>query len=50
MNKNTFTLIDNEGKEVLAEILFTYYSEEFKKHYVVFMPENADGREHLHHT
>ena len=34
MNKNTFTLIDNEGKEVLAEILFTYYSEEFKKHYV----------------
>ena len=43
MNDNTFTLIDNEGKEVKAQILFTYYSEEFKKHYVVFMPENANG-------
>lgn len=44
MNENTFTLIDNEGKEVKAEILFTYYSEEFQKHYVVFMPENANGQ------
>lgn len=44
MNKNTFTLIDQEGNEVSAEILFTYYSEEFKKHYVVFMPENAEGQ------
>ena len=43
MNENTFTLIDKDGNEVKAQILFTYYSEEFKKHYVVFMPENANG-------
>ena len=43
MNENTFTLIDKDGNEVKAQILFTYYSEEFQKHYVVFMPENANG-------
>ena len=41
MNDNTFTLIDNEGKEVKAQILFTYYSEEFNKNYVVFLPEDS---------
>lgn len=43
MEKQYITLINEDGSETLAEILFTYFSEEFNKNYVVFMPEDGDG-------
>lgn len=36
MVDRTITLIRDDGKEIIADILFTYYSEEFKNNYVVF--------------
>ena len=36
MEKQYITLIGEDGSEKKAEVLFTYYSEEFKKNYVVF--------------
>ena len=35
-------IITKNGKEVKCKIIFTYYSEEFKKNYVVFQPEDED--------
>ncbi len=44
MEKQYITLINEDGSETLAEVLFTYYSEEFNKNYVVFLPEDStDG-------
>ena len=44
MNINKqMTIVDEEGKEHLMEILFTYDNEERKKSYVFFYdPENPD--------
>ena len=39
MNNNKMTFIDEQGKEVLCEILFTFRSEEFNKNYVIFFSE-----------
>ncbi len=36
------TIIQEDGSELLCEILFTHYSEEFGKHYVVFNPQGTD--------
>lgn len=36
MNENQITLINEAGEEQLADILFTFYSEETEKNYVVF--------------
>ena len=45
-NENTLTYIDENGNEVLCEILFTFDSEEFGKSYVLFYPmETSDGDE-----
>ena len=35
-NKNQFTLIDEEGKEVVYDVLFTFDSEETNKSYIVY--------------
>lgn len=40
--KNTFTVIDNEGKEVVCEVLFTFESEETKKNYLVYTDNTTD--------
>ncbi len=40
--KNTFTVIDNEGKEVTCEVLFTFESEETKKSYLVYTDNTTD--------
>lgn len=45
-NENRLTFIDEDGNEVLCEILFTFNSEEFNKNYVLFYPvgsEDEDG-------
>jgi uncharacterized protein YrzB (UPF0473 family) len=41
-NNNRLTFIDENGDEILCEILFTFESEEFKKNYVLFYPVGSD--------
>lgn len=42
MEKQYITLINEDGSQTRAEVLFTYYSEEFNKNYVVFLPEDSE--------
>ena len=43
MNKeNTFTVRDNEGKEITCEVLFTFESDETKKNYIVYTDNSLD--------
>lgn len=43
MNKeNTFTVLDNEGKEITCEVLFTFESDETKKNYIVYTDNSLD--------
>jgi len=41
-NENRLTFIDEQGNEVLCEILFTFNSEEFNKNYVLFYPVGSE--------
>lgn len=41
-NKNKFTVIDNEGKEIECEVLFTFESDETKKNYIVYTDNTKD--------
>lgn len=45
--QNQLVLVDDDGNEVLCNILFTFDSDEFGKSYVLFSPvsseENEDG-------
>lgn len=40
--KNTFTVVNDEGKEVTCEVLFTFDSEETKKSYIVYTDNTTD--------
>lgn len=40
--EGTFTIIDEEGKEITYDILFTFDSEETGKSYVVFTDNSVD--------
>ena len=40
--KNTLTIINDEGKEVTCEILFTFDSEETNKSYIVYTDNTTD--------
>ncbi len=40
--KNTFTVMDENGKEVTCEVLFTFDSEETKKNYIVYTDNTLD--------
>lgn len=43
MNKeNTFKVLDQEGKEIEFEILFTFESDETKKNYMVYTDNTKD--------
>ena len=43
MNKeNTFKVIDNDGKEIEFEVLFTFESDETKKNYMVYTDNSKD--------
>lgn len=42
MDKNTFKVINDEGKEVLCHILFTFDSEETNKSYIVYTDDSKD--------
>ena len=43
--ENRLTFIDEDGNEVLCEILFTFESKEFNKNYVLFYPVGGDEDE-----
>lgn len=45
MNENQITLINENGEEQLADILFTFFSEETSKNYVVFSYAGSDEDE-----
>lgn len=40
--KNIFTVIDEEGKEVQCEVLFTFDSDETGKHYIIYTDNTTD--------
>lgn len=41
-NKNIFTVMNDEGKEVECEVLFTFDSEETNKSYMVYTDNTTD--------
>lgn len=40
--KNTFTVIDDQGKEAKCEVLFTFDSDETGKHYIIYTDNSTD--------
>jgi len=53
LEENHLTVIDENGQEILCEILFTFDSEEYGKDYVVYSPlaaefEDEDGLRDVH--
>ena len=44
INDRTLTIIDENGKVVACEILFTFHSDEFNKNYVLFFAKGADEK------
>ena len=42
MKENKFTLIDDNGVETTYVVLFTYESEETKKHYIAYTDNSLD--------
>ena len=42
---NKITYIDENGNEVLCDVLFTFHSDEFNKDYVLFYPEGEEDED-----
>ena len=42
-NNNTFKVINDEGQEIVCDILFTFDSEETKKSYIVYTNNSRDA-------
>ena len=42
--KNTFTVIGEDGKKVICNVLFTFDSDETKKSYIVYTDNTKDSR------
>ena len=42
--KNTFKVMDSDGKEVVCEVVFTFDSEETKKSYKVYTDNTTDEK------
>ncbi len=43
MDKNTFTVLNDDGTEVTCHILFTFDSEETKRSYIVYTDDSKDA-------
>ena len=41
-DKNTFTVINSEGREVVCDVLFTFDSDETNKSYIVYTDNTKD--------
>ena len=42
MKKKSFSMIDENGNEVVYDVLFTFESDETKKYYIVYTDNNKD--------
>lgn len=42
MKKNTFTMIDENGNEIVYDVLFTFESDETGKNYIVYTDNTKD--------
>ena len=42
MKKNTFSMLDENGNEVVYDVLFTFESEETHKNYIVYTDNQKD--------
>ncbi|MCI8569204.1 MAG: DUF1292 domain-containing protein [Bacilli bacterium] len=42
MKKNTFTMLDENGNEVVYDVLFTFESDETNKNYIVYTDNKKD--------
>ena len=42
LDENQLTVIDENGNELLCEILFTFDSDDYNKSYVVYYPAGAE--------
>ena len=42
MKKNTFSMLDEKGREVVYDVLFTFESEETGKNYIVYTDNQKD--------
>lgn len=42
MKKNTFTLLDENGQEVVYDVLFTFESDQTNKNYIVYTDNSKD--------
>ena len=42
MKKNTFSMIDENGNEIVYDVLFTFESEETGKNYIVYTDNTRD--------
>ena len=43
-DKNTFTIIDEDGKKIICNVLFTFDSDETKKSYIVYTDNTKDEK------
>ena len=41
------TLVDDDGKETLHEVLFTFHSDEYNKNYILLVPEGVEEDEEV---
>ena len=46
-DKNTFTVINEEGKEVVCNVLFTFDSDETKKNYIEYTENTKDKQRNI---
>lgn len=42
MKKNTFSMLDENGNEIIYDVLFTFESEETHKNYIVYTDNSRD--------
>ncbi|MDD4035836.1 MAG: DUF1292 domain-containing protein [Bacilli bacterium] len=42
MEKNSFTVLDENGREITCDVLFTFESEETNKNYIVYTDNTID--------
>ena len=42
MKKNSFSMIDENGKEIVYDVLFTFESDETHKNYIVYTDNSRD--------
>ena len=43
-DKNTFKIINDNGEEIICDVLFTFDSEETKKSYIVYTDNSKDDQ------